>query len=112
MKFIVLKLGEEQWSWLEKLLENNNKDLVLIGSGIFFLRIIILKMLIIGSQILSEDRIFHDTWFTSSKYRLLELIKKHSIPGIFIFILCEMEKSFLSYFIHGGHTSGRNPTAS
>ena len=83
----------EQWSWLEKLLENNNKDLVLIGSGIFLI-IKILKMLIIGSQILSEDRMFHDTWFKSSKYRLLELIKKHSIPGIIKFFFFKIWNNF------------------
>lgn len=35
-----------------------------------------------GSQILGEDRIFHDVWFQKSTKRLLELIKIYSIPGL------------------------------
>lgn len=28
-----IKLGDEQWDWLENLLKTNDKDVVLIGSG-------------------------------------------------------------------------------
>jgi len=42
---------------------------------------------LIGSQILGEDRLFHDTWFSESKLRLLNLIKNYSIPGDFITVI-------------------------
>jgi len=62
-------LGEEQWQWLEEELKDNPAEYTIIGSGI---------------QILADDRIFTERWFTPSKERLLALIRKYKTGGLIL----------------------------
>ena len=62
-------LGEDQWQWLEEELKDNPAEYTIIGSGI---------------QILADDRIFTERWFTSSKERLLRLIRKYQTGGLIL----------------------------
>jgi len=62
-------LGETQWQWLENEFKDNSADFTLIASG---------------SQILPDDRFFTETWFDSSRARLLGLIKKVKVSGVIL----------------------------
>jgi len=62
-------LGETQWQWLENELKNNSADFTLIASG---------------SQIIPDDRLFTETWYDSSREKLLGLIRKHKVSGVIL----------------------------
>ena len=59
-------LGEQQWEWLEEQLKDNPAKFTLIGSGI---------------QILPNDRLLPECWFSDSRERLINLIKKYKVSG-------------------------------
>lgn len=62
-------LGEEQWAWLSRELNDAEPDLVLLGSGI---------------MVLPTDKIIEETWYTHapSRNRLLNLITHAANPNI------------------------------
>ena len=61
-------LGEHQWEWLEEQFKDNQAKFTLIGSGI---------------QILPDDRLLPECWFANSRDRLINLIKKYKLSGVF-----------------------------
>lgn len=66
-------LGEEQWKWLENELLDGIGKLVLIVSG---------------SQILPQNRLFNpfipESWYTQSRNKLFNLIKKTNRKGVIL----------------------------
>jgi len=62
-------LGETQWKWLEEEIKNNKAEFTLIASG---------------SQVLTDDRIFIETWYEASRQRLFELIRKYKLSGVIL----------------------------
>jgi len=62
-------LGENQWKWLEEELENNKAQFTLIASG---------------SQVLTNDIVFIETWYAASRERLFELIRKYKLSGVIL----------------------------
>lgn len=91
-------LGEEQWSWLETELKENQAEFVVIGSG---------------SQILPDDR-FSDNWSSKSRDRLVSLIRKYKVGGVVLLsgdiLYAEMLKypckERLGYELHEFTSSG------
>lgn len=62
-------LGDEQWEWFERQLVDNPAKFTLVTSGI---------------QILPDDRLYPEVWFTSHKERLISLIRKHKKSGVIL----------------------------
>jgi len=62
-------LGAEQWEWLENELKNNKAEYVLIGSGI---------------QVLPDDRMVPEHWYSGNRDRLLALIRKYQVNGVML----------------------------
>ena len=62
-------LGEKQWAWLENELKDNKAKYTVIGAGI---------------QVLPDDRYLPETWFTQSRDRLINLIKKYQVGGVLL----------------------------
>ena len=62
-------LGETQWNWLEQQLSDDPANFTLIVSG---------------SQVLPDDRIFPEHWFDSSRQRLIGLIQKFQVSGVML----------------------------
>lgn len=62
-------LGEEQWDWLEKELNDNSIEIFFIMSG---------------TQIIPDDRFLPESWYIPSKERLYSLIKKLHKKVVFL----------------------------
>jgi alkaline phosphatase D len=62
-------LGEEQWSWLENMLQSHNETFTFISSG---------------TQILPIDRLATECWLPESRQRLFKLIAKLKKSGVIL----------------------------
>jgi len=62
-------LGSEQWEWLEKELKENTAEYVVIGSGI---------------QIIPDDRLVPEHWYSGNRDRLFALIRKYKTSGVIL----------------------------
>ena len=62
-------LGDIQWEWLENEFKENTAEYILIGSG---------------TQVLPDDRILPEVWFSSSRDRLIKLIQKYKVGGVIL----------------------------
>jgi len=62
-------LGEEQWTWLENVLQAASETFIFICSG---------------TQILPHDRFITEAWFSNSRKRLFQLIGKYRKSGIIL----------------------------
>lgn len=62
-------LGEQQWEWLENEFKMDSPVFTIIGSG---------------TQVISDDRIYAEVWYTASRERLFKLIRKYKRSGVIL----------------------------